>query len=97
MNWAELCDVQESARNFFLARVLVVAVVLQDERTAMSASGKRKELSFKIAPKLNFGHVSLNVHEKANSKFRETPPDHNVIVFMVHKQIDVVSIESLDI
>lgn len=47
------------------ARVLGVVVLLQDERTTMSASGPRNEAIFENVPRHHSSHVILNLHDSA--------------------------------
>lgn len=80
-----------------LSCTLTVVVLLQGERTTMSACGPRNEVILENVPKHHFRHMAFNVHERAHSQSRETFLGHNVTASMFHRRKDVVSVEFLAI
>lgn len=86
----------------YLACVLRVIVLLQDERTTMSACRPRNEVIFKNVPKHISSHVTFSVHSNVQCTLyivqsRKSPTDHvdKVTASMFHSWKIVVSVESL--
>lgn len=59
----------------YLARVLVVVLLLQDDRACRSASGTTNGVVIKNVPKHNFGHVFFNIRQKTNLRIHKCSPE----------------------